>query len=325
MMPDLPAPAPAAPLTVGIATKNRPDELLRALRSLRSLDGLLAEAIVVDDASDAPAEAPARAALAADLPPPVRFVRNPESVRTAACRNRIAREAHTPWLLLLDDDAFVVSREAVEAGLRLLEADPEVAVVAFAQGDESGAPFPLAAQPAPVDYPCYVPVYIGFAHLVRRDAFLLVGGYRERIGTNGEEKELCLRLLDAGLRVVYLPGAVVGHLAAAAERDMRRYLHQTVRNNALGALYNEPFPLVLAGVGVRLRNYFAMRRGWAVDDPGGFGRIVRGLVRDLPAVLRERRPVRWSTWRRWRAMIAAPPEPYRAPGLQPADAPEAAT
>ena len=300
----------APPVTVGIATRNRPGELVRGLRSLRLLDGLVAEAIVVDDASDVPAEPPARAAFAADLPPDVRFIRNPASVRTAACRNRVAREARTPWLLLLDDDAFVVSRGAVEAGIRVLESDPAVAVVAFAQGDERGRAFPAAAQPAPVDYPCYVPAYIGFAHLVRRDAFVRVGGYRERLGTNGEEKELCLRLLDAGLRVVYLPDAVVGHVAAAAERDMRRYLHQTVRNNALGALYNEPFPVVLAGVGVRLRNYFAMRRGWGVHDPGGFGRIVRGLARDLPAVLRERRPVRWATWKRWRAMTQSPPEPY---------------
>jgi GT2 family glycosyltransferase len=306
---------PPPPLTVGIATRNRPAELVRGLRSLRLLDGLLAEAVVVDDASDAPAEPPARAALAAGLPPEVRFIRNPVSLRTAACRNRVARDARTPFLLLLDDDAFVTSRDAIEAGLRVLEGDPEVAVVAFAQGDEGGDPFPAAAQPAPVDYPCYVPAYIGFAHLVRRDAFVRVGGYRELLGTNGEEKELCLRLLDAGLRVVYLPGAVVGHVAAAAERDPRRYLRQTVRNNALGALYNEPFPVVLAGVGVRLRHYFTMRRGWGVHDPGGFGVIVRGLARDLPAVLRERRPVRWATWKRWRAMTQQPPEPYRGPAV----------
>jgi GT2 family glycosyltransferase len=314
-----PSPVPAAlppppTLTVGIATKDRPEALVRCLRSLRLLEGLLAEAVVVDDASDPPAEGPALAALAADLPPEVRFIRNERSLNVAAARNRIAREARTPWLLNLDDDAFIVSRDAVRDAVAVLEGDPEIAVVAFAQGDETGAAFPAAAQGQPsVDRPVHVPAFVGFASLLRRDAFLAVGGFRERLGINGEEKELCLRLLDAGYRVVYLPGAVIGHVADAAGRDRRRYLRQTVRNTTLGALYDEPFPLVLAGAALRLWRYFPMRKGWKIDDPGGFGAVVRGLARELPAVLRERSPVRWATWSRWRRMTQSPPEPYLPP------------
>jgi GT2 family glycosyltransferase len=305
-----------APLTVGVSTKNRPDELVRCLRSLRLLDGLLAEAIVIDDGSDPPIEGPARAALATDLPPSVRFIRNERSVNVAAARNRMARDATTPWVLNLDDDAFIVDRSAVEAAIRVLERDPEVGAVAFAQADAEGRAFGAATQPAPVDHPCYVPTFIGYAHLLRRDAFLSVGGFRERLGINGEEKELSLRLLDAGYRVVYLPDARIAHVAATAERDRRRYLHQTVRNTTLGALYDEPMPLVFAGVAKRLAAYFPMRRGWEIHDPGGFGQIVRGLARELPAILRERRPVRWSTIRRWRAMTRSAPESYHGPGVE---------
>ncbi|MBV9110978.1 MAG: glycosyltransferase [Gemmatimonadetes bacterium] len=305
-----------APLTVGVSTKNRPDALVRCLRSLRLLDGLVAEAIVIDDGSDPPVEAPARAALGAELPPSVRFIRNERSANVAAARNRIAREAGTPWVLNLDDDAFIIDRAAVQAAIRVLERDPEVAAVGFAQADAEGRAYDPAAQPAPVDHPCYVPTFIGYAHLLRRDAFLSVGGFRERLGINGEEKELSLRLLDAGCgRVVYLPDARIAHVAASAERDPRRYLHQTVRNTTLGALYDEPMPLVLGGVAKRLAAYFPMRRGWKIDDPGGFGRIVRGLARELPAILRERHPVRWSTIRRWRAMTRSAPEPYHGPGV----------
>jgi GT2 family glycosyltransferase len=316
-LPDPPAEAPAPTLTVGVATRNRPAELVRCLRSLRLLEGLLAEAIVVDDASEPPAAGPAQAALAADLPPAVRFVRNQLALNVSACRNHIAREASTPWLLALDDDAFIVSRAAIDAAVRVLEADPEVAAVAFAQADAEGSPFRPEAQGSPATYPCYVPSFVGFAHLLRREAFLAAGGFREQLGINGEEKELCLRLLDRGYRVVYLPHAPVGHLAAAAERDRRRYLHQTVRNTTLSALYDEPFPLVLAGAALRLWRYFPMRSGWKIHDPGGFGRVLGGLLRELPAALRQRRPVRWETWRRWREMTAREPEPYRLPGGPP--------
>ena len=303
-------PVAALPLTVIVATKNRPEAVERCLRSVRLLEGLAAEALVVDDGSDPPAEGPVRAALAADLPPSIRWLRHDQSRGAAASRNHAAREAATPLLLNLDDDALVVSRAAIERAVAVLQDDPEVVAVALAQGDADGIAFPPSTQPAPVDYPCYVATFTGYGFLIRREALLAAGGFRERVGINGEEKELCLRLLDRGLRVVYLPDAVVGHVADAAERDMRRYLHQTVRNNTLGALYNEPFPLVVAGAGVRLFSYFAMRRGWSVDDPGGFGAIVQGLARDLPAVLRERRPVRWATWRRWRRMTRSAPEPY---------------
>jgi GT2 family glycosyltransferase len=243
----------------------------------------------------------------------VRFIRHAQSRNAAASRNRIAREARTPWVLNLDDDAFIVTREAVEMAVRVLEADPAVAAVAFAQCDAAGVPYAPAAQPAPVSYACYTPTFIGFAHLLRREAFLAVGGYLERLGQNGEEKELSLRLLDAGYRVVYLPRALIGHVADQGGRDARRYLHQTVRNNALSAMHDEPFPLVLAGTALRLYSYFHMRRGWKIHDPGGFGTIVRGLARELPAVLRERRPVRWATWKRWRRMTQSPPEPYAPP------------
>ncbi len=308
---------PPPSVTVGIATKNRPEALLRCLRSLRLLHGLAAEAVVVDDASDAPVEAPVRAALGVDLPLEVRFIRHDASLSLAACRNRIAREAATPWVLNLDDDAFVVTREAVETAVRVLEADPAVAAVAFAQCDDAGVAYPPSAQPLPVGFPAYAATFIGYAHLLRRDAFLGVGGFRERLGINGEEKELSLRLLDRGWRVVYLPGARIGHVADQAGRDARRYLHQTVRNNALGALYDEPFPLVLAGTALRLYSYFPMRKGWRIHDPGGLGTIVRGLARDLPAVLRERSPVRWETIRRWRAMTRSAPEPYALPAAAP--------
>ncbi len=299
----------SGPVTLGIATRDRPEALERCLASLADLTGLVAEVIVVDDGSTPPAAGRERAREG----PPVRFIRHERSRSVAACRNRIAAEARTPWVLNLDDDAFVLTRHAVERAVRVLERDPTVAAVALAQADARGRPYPPAAQPYPVDYPAYVPTFLGYGFLARRHAFLEVGGFRARLGINGEEKELCLRLLDRGWRVVYLPHAYVGHVAAHAGRDARRYLHQTVRNTTLGALLDEPFPLVLAGVALRLYSYYPMRRGWGIDDPGGMRVLLRGLARELPAVLRERTPVRWGTIRRWRALTRDELEPYREP------------
>ncbi|HEX8694945.1 MAG TPA: glycosyltransferase [Longimicrobium sp.] len=309
-VPPLPA---ARPVTVGVATRDRVDSLARCLASLRAHEPLVAEAIVVDDGSAEPVEPRLRAVLGDDAPRPLRFIRHEASLSLAASRNRIAREAKTPWVLNLDDDAHLLPGDGVRRAVAVLEGDPEVAAVAFAQAGASGEPWPAEVQPARVDYPCYVPTFIGFGHLLRREAFLAAGGFREQLGIHGEEKELALRLLDAGWRIVYLPDARVAHLADAAGRDRRRYLHLTVRNDVLNGLYNEPFPLVVAGLAARLRRYFPIREGWNVDDPGGFRRLLAALARDLPGAWRQRRPVRWSTLARWRRMTRSAPEPYRGP------------
>ena len=193
-----------------------------------------------------------------------------------------------------------------------LAADPGLFAIAFAQAEADGSPWPAAAQPAHVDHPCRVAAFIGFAHLVRRDAFLALGGFRAQLIINGEERELCLRALDAGLGVVYLPDARIAHLADPAGRDARRYLHLTVRNGVLASVYDDPVPLVFLRVAFRLYSYFSMRRGWRVDDPGGLRAILAWLRADLAEARRLRRPVRWATIRRWRSLTRQTP-PYRGP------------
>lgn len=295
------------PLTVGISTRNRRDVLLRGLRALRHVESITDRVIVVDDGSDAPMEPGLREGLGDEAPPRLSILRHDETMGVAGGRNRIAREARTPWILYLDDDALLLSPDAVRAGIAVLERDPAVAVVAFPQSDEEGRLLPPGAQPSAATRPSLVRAFIGFAHLVRRQAVLAIGGYREVLEINGEERELSLRLLDAGHRIVYLPDAPIAHLASSAGRDLNHYLFQVVRNDVLAAMLNEPLPLAVASVPVRLWRYFPMRRGWGADDPGGFGRIVRALADALPRVRRERQPVRWSTLREWRRLAQSPP------------------
>jgi GT2 family glycosyltransferase len=308
----MPAPAPpanaprttsAAPrITVGVVTWQRPEMTLRCVRSLALAAELIAEARVVDEGSEPPLEL-SPADLGAGVPPVV-LTREPSRPGLNACRNRIAREARTPYLLFLDDDAVVLTAKSIRAAQAVLDADPSVAVIAFPQAEADGTLSP--GQPAAVDYPARVQSFIGFAHLIRRDALLAVGGYRELLRINGEERELSLRLLDAGMSVVYLPGEPVAHLRDAAGRDTRAYLRIITRNDALIALLNEPLPMALASVPLRLRRYFPMRRGWDVHDPGGFGAVMRDLAGALPTVLRQRRGARWATIREWRRLAAAP-------------------
>lgn len=308
-----PSSDPTRPVTVGICTRDRQASLLRCLRSLRHAEGSIDRAIVFDDASAAPVEPAIRAELGDDAR--VTVLRDGGGAGVSAGRNRVAREARTPFILYLDDDAALLSGDSVLAALEVLRADASVAAVAFSQSDEAGRLYPPGAQPSVATEPALVRTFIGFAHMVRRDALLAAGGYREILQIMGEERELTLRLLDAGHRVVYLPGAPVAHLADPAGRDPRRFLHLTVRNDALSGLLNEPLPVALGMLVPRLLRYFPMRRNWGGEDPGGFRRIVRALAQAAPRVRAERRAVRWSTLRTWMALKESPL--YRGPSDAP--------
>jgi GT2 family glycosyltransferase len=287
-------------LAVGITTRNRPAALAACLASLARAADLICEIIVFDDGSEPPAETSAAAGA--------RCLRDAAAPGYIVGRNRILAAARAPFVLLLDDDTRLIDRASVAAALDVMRGDASIAAVGFAQANADGRPWPAAMQPARADYRCLVPSFIGFAHLLRRDVFLAVGGYRASFRFYGEEKEFCLRLIDAGYSVAYLPDARVAHLPDPAGRDDGRYLRYVVRNDCLNALYNDPLWRVIWVLPARLALYFRMRRGWRVADRGGLTWILRELARALPGVLRERRPVSRATLREWKRLrVSCPP------------------
>jgi GT2 family glycosyltransferase len=299
----------AATLTVGILTRNRPRALARCLDALPLLGHLVSEVIVVDDASDVHV-GPVLARAPEELRGRIRLIEQPSGAGGIAGRNRMVREASNEFVLSLDDDAFVLESDGIRQGVDVLATDAEVAAVAFAQAEANGDPWPAPMQPAPVSYRCYVTAYIGFAHLLRRSAFLAAGGYDESFVFYGEEKDWCLRALHAGARVVYLPDVRVAHVPDRSGRNASRYLRYVIRNDCLSALRREPLPLPLVSVPVRLRRYFMMRRHGGVADPGGFAWLLRELAAALPTVRLGGR-VSWATLRRWRRIHREHPAYHR--------------
>jgi GT2 family glycosyltransferase len=293
-------------LTIGITTRNRPEALQRCLRSLAVVAHLSPEVLVFDDASSTPAS---DQIAAWDVPVPVRVLRDDSAPGVIVSRNRLVREASASAVFLMDDDAAFLNAEALERALRLLDADRQLGAIAFAQCDLTGARWDEGMQPGRSRVACYVPAFIGFAHLLRREVFTAVGGYRESFEFYGEEKEFCLRLIDAGYRTVYLPDALVIHQPDPAGRSKQRYLRYVTRNDCLTALYNEPLGRLVWLLPARLALYFRMRRAWNTDDPWGWVWILRELARNAGSVYRERKPVSRETAETWKR-LRKEPEPY---------------
>jgi GT2 family glycosyltransferase len=299
------------PLTIGITTRNRPDDLLRTVVSLAHVAALVREILVVDGGSEPPTEPGLRAALPADFPIPVHVIRFDPDPGFILSRNRIVQRATTEFVLNLDDDIELLSADAVSAALAVIRGDRAVAAIAFAQANPDGSPWPPGSQPSRSEVPAEVPSYIGFAHLLRRDVFLQLGGYRSHFHYGAEEKEFCLRLLDAQWKVVYLPEARIVHFTSAVGRDSRRWLRMNARNQLLADLMNLPALLVPPYVAWHVVQYFYMRRICRIADPWGFWWVLRETVRMLPQALHDRKAIHFGTYRRWQALRQRP-RPYLA-------------
>lgn len=292
-----------SPLTAGITTRNRPHALAACIESLIRIRRLFDQVVVFDDGSEPAAKVNGESAL------PVRVIRDASSPGYIVGRNRLVREATTEFVLLLDDDARVLEASAIERAMAILQSDDGVGAVAFAQAEADGRPWPPPMQPSRAARPSVIPSFIGFAHLVRRDLFLRLGGYREEFIYYGEEKDFCLRLLDAGYRTVYLPDALVSHVPDRGGRSRSRYLRYVVRNDCLNAFYNDPLPRVLWTLPARYLLYFRMRRGWGIHDPWGWLWIAREVLKYAWRTRDRRKPVSRASIRLWTALKKAP-RPY---------------
>jgi GT2 family glycosyltransferase len=180
---------PAA--TIVITTRDRREELRRALDSAFAQD-VPVEVIVTDDAStDGTAD------MVKQEFPLAKLLRSEECVGLIVQRNRAAAAATCRIIFSLDDDAEFGSTDTVRRTLQDFS-EPRIGAVAIPHIDTSTGK--AVNEQAPDDDKVWcVASFTGTAHAVRRDVFLALGGYREDLIHQGEESDYCIRMLAAGL------------------------------------------------------------------------------------------------------------------------------
>ncbi|HZQ64817.1 MAG TPA: glycosyltransferase [Gaiellaceae bacterium] len=225
-------------VTVLITTRNRRAEVGRAISSAL-LQTCRPEVVVIDDAST-----DGTAKLVEHAFPEVAFHRSPEPKGYIVQRNRGMRLAQSPIVVLLDDDAVLQSSRTLEQTLDDFD-DPRIGAVAIPHVDVAYETTPRLSSPP--DALLVTSEFTGTAAAIRRDAFEAVGGFRESFVHQTEERDFCLRLLDAGW-VVRVGRADPIHHYCSPARDVRRMDLYGRRNVILCAWYNEPLPSALVRI-----------------------------------------------------------------------------
>jgi GT2 family glycosyltransferase len=180
---------PAA--TIVITTRDRREDLRRALKSVFGQD-VPVEVIVTDDASS-----DGTADMLHQEFPLAKVLRSEECVGLIVQRNRAAAAATCRIIFSLDDDAEFGSTDTVRRTLHDFS-EPRIGAVAIPHVDTPTGKVVNAQAPDDDRIWC-VASYTGTAHAVRRDIFLALGGYREDLIHQGEESDYCIRMLAAGL------------------------------------------------------------------------------------------------------------------------------
>jgi GT2 family glycosyltransferase len=226
-----------------IGTRNRPEALLRCVRSLQAQLRPLAEILVLDDASDTVDVRTHLAANGMTEENGVRVHRSNEPLGVGRGRNVLLARATGDAFLVLDDDAWIADEEFTTLLERELVARPEAAILAAkildqrADGEHVLAPFPRRARnadPRITDHAQRVSYFLGGGHVLRRNAYERVRGYDDAFVWGEEELDLAFRVISAGGEVHYVPSLVVHHraepavLRSAVQPKSELYFH--VRN-----------------------------------------------------------------------------------------------
>lgn len=272
-------------MTVGcvvLTTGHRPRELAAAIESVRHQHGIEVEVVIVWNAAEG-------------VRPDVEGVRVVEpGVNLGIPAGRNVGVEHLPGhelILFLDDDAVLVGEDVLRSAVDAFDRDPSLGAISLRIVDpETGETQRRHVPRLRVGDPSrssWVTTFLGGASIVRRDAFVAVGGLPGEFFYAHEETSLAWRMLDRGYRIWYAGDLQLAHPALPPSRHAE-YHRLTARNRVLLARKHLPGPIAVVYVPLWFLVSLARDRASWRATLGGFRAGLR-----FPGV--ERDPIRWRT------------------------------
>ena len=210
--------------SVVMLTHNRVDEVVASLERLVALPER-PRIVVVDNGST-----DGTGAVVSRRFPDVDLLRSEHNLGAAA-RNVGIRHVRTPYVALCDDDTWWAPG-AIRRAADLLDRHARLAVITgrvLVRSEEREDPTcaRMAASPFPSASGMPGSTVLGFlagASMIRRSAFLQVGGFEPRLFIGGEETLVAVDLATAGWTMAYVPDVIVYHYPSSKRDSHARRL-----------------------------------------------------------------------------------------------------
>ena len=271
---------------IGIATKNRWDDLKLTLEKIRDFGLGSLRIVIFDDHSDVPCPFDVSAICSG-----AEITRFEQSCGYIVRRNEIAKTMSAKYYLSLDDDSFP-SAGSLEDAVVYAESLADN----FCLGFPIDIPLekhhgePLQAKPYQVR------TFVGCAHLLDRQRFLDLGGYQEELFHQTEENEIAVRAFQLGLFCRRFPGFQITHMTTNVGRSFYRMDYYGARNTLLWNDWYLPPKKKIVKMGRALINrayLFVMTR-----RPGHMKGSLAGL-KDIRRFKLYRQPLSPEQYRAW--------------------------
>lgn len=273
----------SAPHRVGVViiTHNRCHDLARTLEKLSEIPERPSVAIVDNGSSDGTME------TLSPQYPHYEWIRAGKNLGSAA-RTLGVRSLDCPLIAFCDDDswwapgAFKRAAEIFEAYPRLGLAAARILVGPFERLD----PVCQKMQASDLAYPLELPGpgilgFVACGAIVRKEAYLEVGGFHDRYGVGGEEQLLALDLATKNWGLAYVEELVAYHDPSLKRHPAQRRRRQ-MRNDLWSLWLRRPR-------GSMIRNTLNRVVSCATDPYAALG-VVDAMM-GLPWVVRDRRPI----------------------------------
>ena len=276
-------------VTIIIATKNRRDELSKAVQSALN-QTYNCEIMVIDDGStDGTKE------FIKGKYPNINFKHFNTSSGYIVRRNNGADIADGEIIFSIDDDAEFSSSDIVEHVIKSFD-DPRIGAIAipYVEPKKDNNLY----QSAPDISGLWVTdTFKGTAYAVRKNIFLKLGGFRDYLIHQGEESDFCIRLLDSGLIVRMGHSQPIVHWESP-NRDLSRMDYYGARNSILFIWQNvpllfAPFNLIITTIKCLILTF----------EPKRFIKRLTGIVSGYAGFFTvKRQPVKYKTFSTWRKL-----------------------
>jgi GT2 family glycosyltransferase len=275
-----------ASVVIGIATHNRAEVLRKSIESaLRQTHSPLRVAVVDDASTDQTPELH-------DEFTTVSWERWERGQGYVSARNHMMLTAPEKYYVSLDDDSWFLHDDEIAVGVDFLEHHPRAAAVAFDILSPDRRNQTGRGPRSPVG------MFIGCGHILRLSVVKQLGGYTPFPGAYGaEEKDFCLRLIDAGYQIVRLHGVHVWHDKSALARDIFRQHCSGVCNDLALTLRRVPLGFLIPILGWKVSKHllFAWRYGLLRPCLEGFRNFAFASIH----IWQKRQPVRLSSLSRF--------------------------
>ena len=220
-------------VTIIIPTKDAPDLLARCLKSISERTSYPTLEILLLDNESTDEEA-----LRLMRESPVRRIHSPNPFNFSRANNLGSAAARGEFLVFLNNDTEILARDWLEqllyyaeqpdvgaAGGLLVYEDRTVQHAGVALGmrgtaDHTMRGFPMAVDGYAGSLACAreVSAVTGACLMIRKSLFDEIGGFNEHFFTAYQDVDLCLRLRDRGLRIIYSPRALAVHHESVSRR-----------------------------------------------------------------------------------------------------------